>query len=209
YEPAAEEEVSSRNSRPLALSLGENDATLYGSWWHALFEYFPWHGGSDAREQAFRTFHSSSPNPNRSAKEWKLLQKPLRDSALAKFLAQPGVITQTEFPFLWRIDERNCLEGVIDLFVFDPTTRGVLLIDWKTNHATSKDAEKLRARYRPQLASYWKAVREITSCEVEAGLYSTAIGELLTYSTEEMETEWNRLAQLPPEELRTGLEDAE
>lgn len=209
YEPAAEEEVSSRNSRPLPRSLGENDATLYGSWWHALFQHFPWKSGADAHEQAFRAFHPSSPNPERSAKEWQLLQKPLRHSALAKFLAQPGVVTQTEFPFLWRIDERNCLEGVIDLFVFDPTARRVLLIDWKTNHATRKDARKLRTRYRPQLASYWKAVREITGCEVEAGLYSTAIGELLTYDSEEMETEWQRLAQLPPEELRTELKDAE
>ena len=56
-------------------------------------------------------------------------------------------------------------------------------------------------RYRPQLAAYWKAVGEITRLEVEAGLFSTALGRLLLYSAEELQTEWHRLEQLPPAQL--------
>jgi hypothetical protein len=75
------------------------------------------------------------------------------------------------------------------------------LLDWKTNDVSSSDAEIFRTRYRPQLAAYWKAVGEITRLEVEAGLFSTALGRLLLYSAEELQTEWHRLEQLPPAQL--------
>jgi hypothetical protein len=61
------------------------------------------------------------------------------------------------------------------------------------------------------LAAYWKAVTEIAGLEVEAGLFSTALGHLLLYSAEELQTEWRRLEQLPPakldEEIRPGAPD--
>ena len=205
YEAAAEDELSARNTHAWPRSLGENEATLYGSWWHALFQHFPWGGNTEAHQQTFRAFQASSPNPDRSAAEWQLLQKPLRDSDLAKFVSRAGVITQTEFPFLWRADEHTCLEGVIDLFAVDPAQRRILLVDWKTNQITRKDADKLRLRYLPQLASYWKAVREITAFDVQAALYSTATGLLLLYEETDLETEWSRLAKLPPDQVRAIL----
>jgi hypothetical protein len=76
-----------------------------------------------------------------------------------------------------------------------------LLVDWKTNDVSPSDAEIFRARYRPQLAAYWKAVVEITRLEVETGLFSTALGRLLLYSAEELQIEWHRLEQLPPAQL--------
>ncbi len=57
----------------------------------------------------------------------------------------------------------------------------------------------------PQLAAYWKAVTEITSLEVEAGLFSTALGRLLLYSEEELQREWRRLEQLPPAQLENEI----
>ena len=80
-----------------------------------------------------------------------------------------------------------------------------LLLDWKTNDVSSSEAEIFRARYRPQLAAYWKAVGEITCLEVEAGLFSTALGRLLAYSPEELQTEWRRLEQLPPAKLEDEI----
>ncbi|MEP6809849.1 MAG: PD-(D/E)XK nuclease family protein, partial [Chthoniobacterales bacterium] len=115
----------------------------------------------------------------------------------------------TEFPFLWRIDDQNCLEGVIDLFVLDLTQRRALLIDWKTNAINTKRVASLREKYRSQIAAYWKAVSEITSFEVQAALYSTATGQLLPFEPAELASEWHRLAQLPPNELRTTLDDAQ
>ena len=74
------------------------------------------------------------------------------------------------------------------------------------------NTETLHARYRPQLAAYWKAVSEIAKREVEAAIYSTAAGELVRYTTEELTSEWARLEQLPAEkfdaELRTEFPSA-
>ena len=57
----------------------------------------------------------------------------------------------------------------------------------------------LRERYRPQIAAYWTAIRQITGFKVEAGLYSTATGSVMFYETGELEREWRRLEQLPVE----------
>src|SRR5437899_1876046 len=51
----------------------------------------------------------------------------------------------------------------------------------------------------------WKAVAEITGLEVEAGLFSTALGHLLLYSAEELQVEWRRLEQLPPAQLENEI----
>jgi len=51
----------------------------------------------------------------------------------------------------------------------------------------------LHARYRPQLAAYWKAVSEIAKLDVEAAIYSTAAGALVRYKTGELAQEWSRL----------------
>jgi hypothetical protein len=59
----------------------------------------------------------------------------------------------------------------------------------------------LHARYRPQLAAYWKAVSEIAKVEVEAAIYSTAAGALVRYRTDELEQEWSRLEKLPPDQF--------
>ena len=36
-------------------------------------------------------------------------------------------------PFLWAMNARECLEGIIDLAIFDPATERWLILDWKTN----------------------------------------------------------------------------
>jgi len=45
--------------------------------------------------------------------------------------------------------------------------------------------------------------RAITRLKVEAGLFSTALGRLLLYSTDELQTEWQRLEKLPPADFET------
>jgi hypothetical protein len=93
------------------------------------------------------------------------------------------------------------LEGLIDSIMIDRKAGRSLLLDWKTNDVSPSDVEIFRETYRPQLAAYWKAVTEITRLEVEAGLFSTALGRLLLYSAEELQMEWRRLEQLPPTQL--------
>ena len=69
----------------------------------------------------------------------------------------------------------------------------------------TEEEEQLRQRYRPQIAAYWKSLREITKCEVEAGIFATATGRFLPYEANELETEWERLRKLPAEGLTAEL----
>jgi ATP-dependent helicase/nuclease subunit A len=186
-----------RRAAALTLSGADNPATLYGSWWHTLFQHFPWTGNPQQWQTAFAALQSSSPDPDRSRREWKLFANASPASALAKFLARPAIVTHTELPFLWRMSDQACVEGVIDLLLVDPDGDQCLLVDWKTNRVDRDDVEKLQQRYRPQIAAYWKAVREITKLEVQAGIFATALGKFLPYDADELETEWERLQALP------------
>ncbi|HEX8491142.1 MAG TPA: PD-(D/E)XK nuclease family protein, partial [Chthoniobacterales bacterium] len=189
--------------RPTALavrSVADNAATLYGSWWHTLFQHLPWTSAPSQWQTAFSALHPASPDPDRSAREWELITN-APASALTKFLARPAVIPHTEFPFLWRMNEGSCVEGMIDLLLVDPAEGRGLLIDWKTNRIKRGEEERLRQQYKPQLAAYWKSVGEITKLEVEAGIFATATGQFLAYEAGELEEEWTRLRSLPPEQL--------
>jgi hypothetical protein len=44
-------------------------------------------------------------------------------------------------------------------------------------------------------------VGEITGLEVDAGLFSTALGRLLLFPKDELREEWRRLEQLPPAQI--------
>jgi ATP-dependent exoDNAse (exonuclease V) beta subunit len=103
------------------------------------------------------------------------------------------------------MNERSCLEGMIDLLIVEPKNHRCLLVDWKTNRIDKSDEKKLRQRYKPQLAAYWKAVGEITQLQVDAGIFATATGEFLPYEADELETEWERLRSLPADELREAV----
>jgi ATP-dependent helicase/nuclease subunit A len=203
------ESAARRTVVPLR-SKADNAATLYGSWWHTLFQHFPWTGGMSQWQTAFTAVEQNSPDPDRSAREWKLFTKAAPASTLGKFLANPGVVSHTEFPFLWRMNEQSCVEGVIDLLLVDSASDRALLVDWKTNRITPAGAEDLRQRYRPQIAAYWKAVGEITGLDLTAGIFATAIGQFLAYDTDELGAEWERLRSLPadPFSVAASLWDA-
>jgi ATP-dependent exoDNAse (exonuclease V) beta subunit len=203
YEELPELPVESVDRR-LALpapSLADNAATLYGSWWHTLFQHFPWTGGSSQWQTAFNALQPSSPDPDRSAREWKLFTHASPTSALTKFLARPGIVPHTEFPFLWRMNERSCLEGMVDLLLVDAAAGRALLIDWKTNRIKRGEEESLRQQYKPQVAAYWKSVGDITKLEVEAGIFATATGQFIPYDPKQLEDEWGRLQALPADQV--------
>ena len=126
---------------------------------------------------------------------------------LADFLSRPGIVSHTEFPFLWRMDDRNCLDGMIDLILIDPAAGRALLIDWKTNRISRREQDALRARYRPQIAAYWKAIGERTKLEVDAAIFATATGVFVGYEPSELAAEWKRLQSLPGDELRNEISE--
>ena len=177
-------------------------ATLYGRWWHKFFQRLDWKGGIDSAQKLFEEALPISPDAKAAVKDWNATCRNLfSDATVACFLASDETSFHAEFPFSWRRNNRSVIEGLVDSVMINRKFSRCLLLDWKTNCVSPSDAEVFRARYRPQLAAYWKAVGEITRLEVEAGLFSTALGSLLLYSAEELQSEWRRLEQLPPGEL--------
>ena len=133
-----------------------------------------------------------------SKKEWARLREQLSgDSDIARLLRAPGVIAHAEMPFLWAMNGRECLEGIIDLAAFDPATERWTILDWKTNRTTEADLPGLHRHYLPQLSAYWQAVSKMLGGAVCAGLYSTATARWLPYETDAIEAAWNSLERDP------------
>jgi ATP-dependent exoDNAse (exonuclease V) beta subunit len=184
----------------------DNLATLYGRWWHKFFERLDWKGGIDSAQKLFEKQLPSSPDAKAATKDWNATRRNLfSDASIADFLASDETLFHAEFPFSWRRNDRSVFEGLIDSIMINRKAGRCLLLDWKTNDVSSSEAEIFRARYRPQLAAYWKAVGEITCLEVEVGLFSTRLGRLLLYSAEDLQVEWGRLEQLPPARLEDEI----
>jgi len=180
----------------------DNPATLYGNWWHRFFQRVDWKAGEEAAQHLFAAHLPTSPDLKTAAKDWSaIFSKLFRDPLLSEYLGKNETQFHREFPFAWRINERTVVEGFIDLLMIDESANRCLVLDWKTNRLAAGGEDQLRKRYRSQIAAYWKAVGEITKLEVEAGIYATATGQFLPYDAEELEAEWERLRQLPPDEL--------
>ncbi|MDQ6808396.1 MAG: PD-(D/E)XK nuclease family protein, partial [Verrucomicrobiota bacterium] len=180
----------------------------YGSWWHELMERIPWDKAADAWPQIFERHLADSPEPERSRTEWNLLLAHIgRAGNFRAILEGTEMIAHPEMPFFWSVDAATCLEGVIDLALFAPAAQRCLIIDWKTNRTTRGGTKELRERYRSQLAAYWKAVSAITEMPIAAGIFSTATGEFLAYTSEELEAEWSRLRTLHSAELAAAVVD--
>jgi ATP-dependent helicase/nuclease subunit A len=180
-----------------------NPATRYGIWWHDFAQKIPWHSQRNAWQAAFEANLSDSPDPARSKREWKLLTKYAVEHP-AFFAAN----IFAEMPFFWRMDEQKCLEGLIDVALFQPNEKKWFVLDWKTNRVERDQLENLRVEYRPQIAAYWKAVTEMTKRPVSAGIYSTATGELIVYSEKQLAEEWERLRNLRLDELGSEIADS-
>ena len=179
----------------------DNPATLYGQWWHRFFQAVDWRTNADGAEKLFAAHLAGAPDPKAAAKDWIAIKPNLFRDPLGPFLKQENATIHREFPFSWRTDRSSVVEGFIDLLVIDSSSGKCLLVDWKTNRIKRGGEEELRERYRSQIAAYWKAVREITKLEVEAGIFATATGEFVAYDGAELEEEWTRLRSLPPEQL--------
>ena len=177
---------------------GTNIGALYGTWWHEFIEHIDWRSDADAWDAIFEDALPDSPDAALSKREWTLLREQLTNgSDLARLLTAPGAIVHAEMPFLWAMSERECLEGIIDLAIFDPASESWLILDWKTNRTTAADLPKLHAHYLPQLSAYWKAVSEMLGAPVAAGLYSTATAAWLPYESESLSDAWQNLRREP------------
>ena len=186
----------------------DNPATRYGVWWHDFVQQVPWLEHAEAWDEVFTAHHANSPDPARSAREWHLLRKRVSGySAFVPAWTNRDPIVRAEMPFFWKMDGDRCLEGIIDLAFFDPTTNEWLIVDWKTNRVARDKIDILRVTYRPQLAAYCQAVERTTGHKVRAAIYSTATGEFVRYEPREVAAEWARLQRLSAETLFGELSD--
>ncbi len=184
----------------------DSPATRYGIWWHEFAQEIPWSLEADAWQNVFEQFIAASPDPPRSKREWTLLRN--RISRLSDFpsrFSNGQSVIHTEMPFLWQIDEHKCLEGIIDLALFQPGDEKWFILDWKTNRIDPGELDKLRAEYQPQIAAYWKAVTEMTNQTVGAAIYSTATGQFIRYDRDQLAREWERVRDLPQGGLEAGI----
>jgi len=179
----------------------DNPATRYGVWWHDFAEQILWLSEPTKWNETFERNLAASPDIARSKREWLLLLEQIESAeGLGRPLRDANLVHQ-EMPFFWRIDERKCLEGIIDLAFFEPDAKKWFILDWKTNRLEPDETGKLRVSYRPQIAAYWKVVGEMTKRPVSAGIYSTSTGQLLVYSENELAAEWERLRALLQDEF--------
>jgi ATP-dependent helicase/nuclease subunit A len=182
----------------VARSTADTPATLYGRWWHDLMQRISWHEETSWK-QTFDEHQVTSPAPKRSEDEWRLFLQCLKNAPeFSEILTRTELVAYHEMPFFWRVDKRRCLEGIVDLALFEPHGRKWFILDWKTNRITPDKIDVLRAKCRPQIAAYWNAVTEMTNQDVDAAIYSTATGQFIVYEREELAREWERLRNLPP-----------
>ena len=64
-------------------------------------------------------------------------------SGLAARLRTPGLVIHRELPFLWPKEARICLEGVMDLAIYDPEKSSWEVIDWKTNKSGGEELAEI------------------------------------------------------------------
>ena len=191
----------------VARSTTDTPATLYGRWWHDFMRRISWHDET-LWKQTFDDHQAISPVPNRSAAEWDLFLQCLKDEPdFAELLARAELAAHSEMPLFWRVDQQNCMEGVVDLALFHRVEKRWFILDWKTNRIERDEINKLRISYRPQISAYWKAVTEMTKQPVRAGIYSTAIGQLIVYNEKDLANEWERLRGLSQDERASEIKE--
>ncbi len=194
---SAKDASPSRSSSTITRSTADTPATLYGRWWHDFMQQISWRD-EKSWPQTFEVHQPRSPVSARSAKEWALFRNSIKnDPVLMALLTGQEWVAHSEMPFAWRADESNALEGVVDLALFSASEKRCFILDWKTDRISAAELAGIKTRYRPQLAAYWQALTAMTGFSVDAGIYSTAAGEFVTYHATELAQEWERLrAQL-------------
>jgi ATP-dependent exoDNAse (exonuclease V) beta subunit len=180
----------------------DSPATRYGVWWHEFAQKIPWSLEAATWQNVFEESLAVSPDRARSKREWTLLRQ--RIAQMSDFPAgfsNGAAIVRQEMPFFWWMNEAMCLEGIIDLALFQPAEKKWFILDWKTNRVDRDKLDKLRVSYRSQIAAYWKAVAEMTKQPIGAAIYSTATGQFVVYDRDELAPEWERLRNLPAGDL--------
>jgi ATP-dependent exoDNAse (exonuclease V) beta subunit len=187
---------------PTAPSLtNDYPGKAYGTWWHRLVEEIDWKADPASWQPLFDKAVLCSPDPDRAVIEWPLF---VEATNLRGEWAPESAICHSEMPFLWRLSDYECVEGVIDLAIFDRSTGSWWIVDWKTNRIETRQVAWLKEIYEPQLSAYRAALRGITKAPVRAAIYSTPTGQWMDYDDIVLDGRWRELAG-SPEALEEAL----
>jgi ATP-dependent helicase/nuclease subunit A len=207
-EPSEDTDVWIETEPELRSPRIDSPATRYGVWWHEFAQKIPWSLEAAAWQNVFEESLVVSPDRARSKREWRLLRQ--RIAHLSDFPAgfsNGAAIVREEMPFSWQMNEAVCLEGIIDLALFQPAEKKWFILDWKTNRVDRDELDKLRVSYWPQIAAYSKAVAEMTKQPVGAAIYSTATAQFVVYGEKELADEWERLRALSRGQLAAEIKE--
>jgi ATP-dependent exoDNAse (exonuclease V) beta subunit len=187
---------------PTAPSLtSDYPGKAYGTWWHRLLEEIDWKTDPASWQPIFDAAVPCSPDPDRAVLEWPLFV----DATKLRGEWRPdAAICHSEMPFLWRLNDSECVEGIIDLAILDRNTGSWWIVDWKTNRIDARQAAWLKEIYEPQLSAYRAALRAITKAPVRAAIYSTPTGQWMDYDNAVLDARWRELAA-SPEALEEAL----
>ena len=116
-----DEDARSAPSVGFVRSSADTPATLYGRWWHALLQQISWPVGVEEAEAIFLQYPSPFARKGHvPSPRWKLVREKLfSDPILTRFLWGNDMQAHAEFPFVWKVDDRACIEGVVDLLAID------------------------------------------------------------------------------------------
>lgn len=180
---------------PTAPSLNQDyPGKTYGNWWHGLVEDIDWRSEPIQWQPLFDKALPRSPDPDRSTAEWSLFvdaMKQRQDWPL------DSSVFHAEMPFLWRMNESECVEGIIDLAIWDEREKLWWILDWKTNRIDASKIAWLKEHYEPQLAAYRAALLAITNRPVRAAIYSTTTGTWMDYDDAVLAARWKELERAP------------
>ncbi len=152
-------------------------AVGYGNWWHGVMEKTPWVEKPGAWAAFWETSCAAAPDPERARQETARLLK----SPLVTRLAEPGWEFTVEMPFLWAEADGACAyDGCMDLAAWNEKKSCWLVVDWKTDFVAGDYAGELGRRYGPQVGVYARALAAMTGAPVEALLYATRAGLMVT-----------------------------
>jgi hypothetical protein len=108
------------------------------------------------------------------------------DVTIAGFLASDETLFHAEFPFSWCRNDRSVLEGLIDSVMIDRKAGKCLLLDWKTKRCFPKRCGNPSRNLPATIGCLLEGSHGDYRPQVQAGLFSTALGRLLLYSAEEL-----------------------
>jgi ATP-dependent helicase/nuclease subunit A len=152
----------------------------YGRWWHLWVEKFPWDAPRDAQKQYVEAIERDLPFAERAAQE----TAKFRSSPELEEIISAGAWFRSELSFSYPVNDRQWMEGVIDLIVGTKTDE-IWLIDWKTNQkppgeSDAQFSQSLREKYLSQLESYRNVLEQGFGRKVSRlHIYSTVLARFV------------------------------